>query len=213
MAEKKGVGHAYNVDFLNVVFAASSLFLFLSVIWMVWDDFDREWKNTQREFVELETAITEANRAKAAKAVDQNKIKQLQAQKAAAEKTVAANQAKVDELEDRQADLESRLYRENQKYQFAKAKLDSGRYDFEAKRVAGQAGADDEAAIKEQENRVRELNLVVEKTTAEANAVRGELGKFTGQVTEFQKQIDELNTEQSRLAKRLDVLAPSVLKD
>ena len=29
MAEKKGVGHAYNVDFLNVVFAAASLFLFL----------------------------------------------------------------------------------------------------------------------------------------------------------------------------------------
>ena len=50
MAEKKGVGHAYNVDFLNVVFAASSLFLFLSVIWMVWDDYDREWKNTQRRF-------------------------------------------------------------------------------------------------------------------------------------------------------------------
>ena len=49
MAEKKGVGHAYNVDFLNVVFAASSLFLFLSVIWMVWDDFDRDWKNTQRQ--------------------------------------------------------------------------------------------------------------------------------------------------------------------
>ena len=96
MAEKKGVGHAYNVDFLNVVFAASSLFLFLSVIWMVWDDYDREWKSTQREFVELEMAITEGNRAKAAKAVDQNKIKQLQAQKAAAEKTVAANRAKVD---------------------------------------------------------------------------------------------------------------------
>ena len=28
MANKKSVGHAYNVDFLNVVFAASSLFLF-----------------------------------------------------------------------------------------------------------------------------------------------------------------------------------------
>ena len=46
MADKKSVGHAYNVDFLNVVFAASSLFLFLSVIWMVWDDFDRDWKKT-----------------------------------------------------------------------------------------------------------------------------------------------------------------------
>ena len=40
MAEKKGVGHAYNIDFLNVVFAASSLFLFLSVVWMVWDDYE-----------------------------------------------------------------------------------------------------------------------------------------------------------------------------
>ena len=54
MAEKKGVGHAYNVDFLNVVFAASSLFLFLSVVWMVWDDYDRDWKNTQRHFAQLE---------------------------------------------------------------------------------------------------------------------------------------------------------------
>src|SRR5580765_5374530 len=55
MADKKSVGHAYNVDFLNVVFAASSLFLFLSVIWMVWDDFDRDWKKTQRSFSQLET--------------------------------------------------------------------------------------------------------------------------------------------------------------
>jgi len=54
MAEKKGVGHAYNVDFLNVVFAASSLFLLLSVVWMVWDDFDREWKSTQRRFADLQ---------------------------------------------------------------------------------------------------------------------------------------------------------------
>ena len=63
MAEKKGVGHAYNVDFLNVVFAASSLFLFLSVVWMVWDDFDRDWKNTQRRFAELEYQVTQAQLA------------------------------------------------------------------------------------------------------------------------------------------------------
>ena len=63
MAEKKGVGHAYNVDFLNVVFAASSLFLFLSVIWMVWDDYDRDWKNTQRRFAELEYQVTQAQLA------------------------------------------------------------------------------------------------------------------------------------------------------
>ena len=60
MAEKKGVGHAYNVDFLNVVFAASSLFLFLSVVWMVWDDYNRDWKKTQRHFVDLQLQVTKA---------------------------------------------------------------------------------------------------------------------------------------------------------
>ena len=55
------MGHAYNVDFLNVVFAASSIFLFVSVIWMVWDDYDREWKNRQRQFVELETEVAQTN--------------------------------------------------------------------------------------------------------------------------------------------------------
>src|ERR687885_709628 len=99
MAEKKGVGHAYNVDFLNVVFAASSLFLFLSVVWMVWDDYDREWKNTQRRFAQLEYQVTQAQLQSAARAVDKNKMQQLQTQEAAARKNVDANKAKVEELQ------------------------------------------------------------------------------------------------------------------
>ena len=78
MAEKKGVGHAYNVDFLNVVFAASSLFLFLSVVWMVWDDYDREWKNTQRQFSRLEYQVTQAQLQAAGRAVDRNKLTRLE---------------------------------------------------------------------------------------------------------------------------------------
>ena len=99
MAEKKGVGHAYNVDFLNVVFAASSIFLFLSVIWMVWDDFDRDWKKTQRQFANLEYQVTQAQLDAAGKSVDKNKLAQLQAQEAEARKSVDANQQKLDELE------------------------------------------------------------------------------------------------------------------
>src|SRR5678816_4187376 len=90
MADKKSVGHAYNVDFLNVVFAASSLFLFLSVIWMVWDDFDREWKKKQREFAQLETQVTQASLQQAGRSVDRNKLAALTAREAAAKKNVAA---------------------------------------------------------------------------------------------------------------------------
>ena len=57
MADKRSVGHAYNIDFLNVVFAVSSLFVLVTTVWMVWDDYDREWKDYQRRFVQLETEV------------------------------------------------------------------------------------------------------------------------------------------------------------
>ena len=85
MAEKKAVGHAYNIDFLNVVFAASSIFLFISTIWMVWDDFDREWKNTQRQFTQLELEVTRQQLAQNARTIDTAKLTSLQNQLAAAQ--------------------------------------------------------------------------------------------------------------------------------
>src|SRR3954452_9189270 len=106
MAEKKGVGHAYNVDFLNVVFAASSLFLFLSVVWMVWDDFDREWKNTQRQFARLEYQVTQAQLKTAQGSVDKNKLAQLQSQIQAQQQSVNNNRAKVDELQNKVKEID-----------------------------------------------------------------------------------------------------------
>src|SRR3981081_3697315 len=129
MAEKKGVGHAYNVDFLNVVFAASSLFLFLSVIWMVWDDYDRDWKSTQRRFAQLEYQVTQAQLQQATRAVDRGKVKQVAGQEQEAAKKVAANQQKVDELEGKLKDLNNRLSRATTDYQTAKATYDQDRYD------------------------------------------------------------------------------------
>lgn len=214
MAEKKGVGHAYNVDFLNVVFAASSLFLFLSVIWMVWDDFDREWKKTQRRFTELEYQVTEASRTQADRAVNRGQLQKLEGQKAAAEKAASSNQAKIDEIQGKLADLEKRIYSETQSYQFAKATYDTERYDFEADRAAGDPkSAEREPGVREQEKRVNDLNLIVEKTVSERNALQTELGKYTGEAATLQKQIDEMHAESTRLGKRLDVLAPSVVKD
>src|SRR5471032_770484 len=137
MAEKKGVGHAYNVDFLNVVFAASSLFLFLSVIWMVWDDFDRDWKKTQRHFTELEMQVTQANLAQAWRAVDKKKFATLEAQEAAAHKNVSANQAKVDDLQAKLKDADNKLFRATTAFQTMKATYDQDRYDFEATRANG----------------------------------------------------------------------------
>ncbi len=210
MAEKKGVGHAYNIDFLNVVFAASSLFLFLSVVWMVWDDYDREWKNTQRRFAQLEYQVTQAQLQQAQRSVDKNKLAQLQAQEQAARKNVQANQAKVDELQAKIQDADTRLFKATLDYQYTKATYDQDRYDFEASRAAGDSGAaKKQQHVEDLGRRMNELNLQVEKITAEKAALQQQLGQYTGQLGTVQKQIDELQAEQTRLTKRLNVIAPN----
>jgi cytochrome c2 len=214
MAEKKSIGHAYNIDFLNVVFAASSLFLFISVIWMVWDDYDRDWKNTQRRFAQLEYEVTQAQLQQASRGVDRAKLQQLQAQLQEAQKVVASNQQTVDELREKMTDVDNRLFRASGDAQTAKATYDQDRYDFEASRNAGEADAEAKGQrVAELERRVAELNLEVERITAERAALQNELAKFTGQVGEVTKQIAELTAEEARLRNRLDVIAPSPVKD
>ena len=131
MADKRSVGHAYNVDFLNVVFAASSIFLFVTTILMVWDDYDREWKDYQRRFVELELEVTRASLAAAAAEVDQAQVAELQAQRAQAEQERDANRDQIDELEAQLEDVEAQLFLTNQEFQSTKAVYDAERYEFE----------------------------------------------------------------------------------
>ena len=214
MAEKKSVGHAYNVDFLNVVFAASSLFLFLSVIWMVWDDFDREWKNTQRRFAALEYQVTQATLAQAGRAVDKGKLAQLTASEAAAQKNVSANQQKVDELQAKLKDADNALFRATTAFQTMKATYDQDRYDFEASRANGLSSAPKKGEVAADEaKQLSVLDLAREKAEADKADVQKQLGQYTGQVATIQKSIDEINAEQTRLSKRLDVIAPSAVKD
>ena len=85
MADKRAVGHAYNIDFLNVVFAVSSLFVLFTTVWMIWDDYDREWKNYQRQFTQLEMEVTRAGLAAAQGDVDQARVAELTSQRATAE--------------------------------------------------------------------------------------------------------------------------------
>jgi cytochrome c2 len=214
MAEKKGVGHAYNVDFLNVVFAASSIFLLLSTVWMVWDDYDRDWKNTQRKFVQLQYDVTRADYQKASRAVDKGKLQSLQQQLAAAQKSVTANQAKVDELQKKLADADFRLDTATRKYQTAKAIYEHDRYDFEAARASGlsSATAKGENAAREAKE-LSDLNLQLEAATAERAAVQKSLSQYTGQVGTVGKQIEDMQAEQLRLRKILDTIAPSAAKD
>ena len=204
MAEKKAVGHAYNIDFLNVVFAASSIFLFVSTIWMVWDDFDREWKNTQRQFTQLELEVTRQQLAQNARGIDKAKLTGLQQQLAAAQKAMEANRQRIDEINDRLAEVDARLYPREQGG--AVRQGDLRRQPLRLRRRRGRtiprASAKQQKEIEAEAQRLNELNLEVQKVEAERTALQAELGKYTSEVGRLQKEIDQINFEQTRLQPR-----------
>ena len=175
MADKKAVGHAYNIDFLNVVFAASSLFLFLTTVWMVWQDFDREWKGTQRRFNQLQIEVTRAQLQQTEKGVNKTKLQQLEQQLAAARTSEEANRAKIDEIQAKFKDVDARLFRAEQQAQFAKAKYDVDRYAFEVARDKKVPDvAERQKVIDAQAEELRHLNLLREQVTAERAALNAE---------------------------------------
>ena len=201
MANKKSVGHAYNVDFLNVVFAASSLFLFFTTIWMVFDDFDREWKGYQRQFVLLEGYVTSLSLQAAQAGIDQEQLQQLNAERAAAEQRLAANGARVAELEGELASVDADFYLANQEYNFLKADYDVERYAYEELREEHpEDAADLRPEIDAMYERWVALGLRVEELVARRDALRAQLGEFTGGIADADDAIRELTAEATRLA-------------
>ena len=204
MANKKSVGHAYNVDFLNVVFAASSLFLFITVIWMVFDDFDREWKGYQRNFVLLEQYVTALNLQSEEAGIDQGRLDQLSSQRVQAEQALESSQAQVAELQDQLDDVNAEFYITNQAYNFLKASYDVERYAYEEL----QEEHPEEAAelfpeIEGMYNEWVALGTQVEEITARRDGLRAQIGEFTNGVTDADAEIRELTGEAERLRARV----------
>ena len=214
MADKKSVGHAYNIDFLNVLFAVSNILLLVTVVWMVWDDYDREWKNYQRRFVNLETEVTQANLQQAEQNVDANQLQALEAERTAALAEQQASQARIDELQAERSAIEVELYTATQSYQFAKATYDVDRYDYEVRKERDPSLEQTEGPeIEAQFAEVQSLNREMQGVEAERARVNGELRSLTGRAADLEAEISRMNAERDRLTTRLTDLEPSLVRD
>src|SRR5262249_37711275 len=132
------------------------------------------------------------------------------AQETAARNGIKTNQAKVDELQAKLQDADTKLYRATLDMQYMKATYDQDRYDFEAARASGTGNVAKKQQLAEEEGRkLDELELARQKAEAEKGDIQKQLGQYTGQAIASQKQIEELQAEQTRLAKRLNVITPS----
>src|SRR5438093_12360139 len=99
---------------LNVVFALTSIGLLLAFTYMIWDDYNREWKQYQKRFNRLEVKLTQDQVQQALGKVDAARRQHVQAQLAQGEKEIAARRGEVNQAEKEAAKLDADWYRVDQ---------------------------------------------------------------------------------------------------
>ncbi len=109
---------------LNLLFAASSLGLLIALSWMVWADYDREWKQHQIRFNRLEIQNTKAQRDAALGKVGSGQMQALQAQLDKGREEMAAQRTEIAKAQAEIRKAHDEWYGIDQDFRFTKADID-----------------------------------------------------------------------------------------
>lgn len=110
---KREPGMAYDTKVLNKVFAVVSVVFLLVTIWMVFDDYIRPWKAVQVKALDIEKQKIQEKIKEIDGSIDGNKLKEVKAQIAAAEKVIESRKEKVDKVNDKILDIQRKIYVQN----------------------------------------------------------------------------------------------------
>lgn len=110
---KREPGMAYDTKTLNKVFAVVSVLFLFVTIWMVFDDYIRPWKAIQVKALDIEKKKIQEKIKEIDGTIDGNKIKEIKAKIAEAEKAIQAKKSQVDKINERIADIQKKVYVQN----------------------------------------------------------------------------------------------------
>ncbi len=205
MAKRKGV-YARDIDKLNIIFAVVAVSCLLSVVWMIWDDYAREWKRYQRRFQVIEQEVTQRQLDDTAAAIDQQQLAQLQQQRETAEQALAGQQDQIATLESQFADIQTDLDLATQEFRFARSIFDTRRWEYEEALQHGGDASGEQAALAEAEARVAETDALVEDLTIQSESTQAEIDTLRADLTAAETGLTSLNREIDRLTARLESL-------
>lgn len=110
---KREPGMAYDTKVLNKVFAVISVVFLLVVIWMVFDDYIRPWKAVQVKALDIEKQKIQEKIKEIDGSIDGNKLKEVKAKIAEAEKGIAAHEDQIKKINDRITEIQREIYVQN----------------------------------------------------------------------------------------------------
>ena len=136
MARTNRPDEAYHIPTLNVWFAASAFVLLITSVWMVWADYNREWKQTQRDFRDMERARLHIEEQQKVAETSEEDLAKLQAAVQKTQQELLGKKAELDAQLKKVDALEQDIYyTAKQNYQFALAALGDMRYKVDEKRA------------------------------------------------------------------------------
>lgn len=192
---------------VNVIFAVSGFALLVSIGWLVWDDWDRAWKDHQADYMDAQASLAHLD---ALILQTDEKEKELEAARVAVERAEEQLVARDKEI----LDLENRLVESRGRHQ--EVVLDFGNLsgqivvdqaDYEhAKTMHG----DDSVEAVEALHKLQERMARVEKLKTERDQIEDRNRRLETQLKDIQRPLDEARKEYDRLLKaRADALKKS----
>ena len=212
MNEKQSfVDFVYNLDKLNAVFALSSVALAISMIWMVWADYDREWKGVQRAAMALEQHKVETEISAAEAAIDKDLLASIESRMKEVENSLEAKADELNGVQDSLEILRGEHYIADQNLKFEKAEYDVVKYGYEeaAHNQHNEEAAEKRAVMDEMERRMAEFRLIFEAVDARREEQRTNLAEIEEAQTALQSEKNALFKDAGLLERRLSNLEPS----
>lgn len=190
----------YNIEKLNKIFAIASIILLFGLIGLFMKDYDRSWKDYQKEFRQREVEKTRVKFDDARQALDSSEeYRQLVGTIAKAQQEYAAQCPQSADQETARADLRAENDLLQQKYKFSKAELDVVKYRLEEAKTHH---ADNLAEI---EKEFFASNQKTEKLKIDLEKSDNLMAQEQKAITDCGQALKDLIRQRDQLSRQLDL--------
>ena len=205
---KRDPDHASDIFRLNMWFAIASILLFISFVWMMWQDFGKDWKHYQAEFRRLDLAKTRASELQETSTLQSNpEYQKVIAGTKAAEAELKSQHDQQNKAIAEQKDFQGTWYRADQRYKFKKAEYEAKRYDYEDAKAEAEEKKGQEKGLEKKQVEVKKAFDELQALSAALDEANAKKAAIDAKVDQFTKRIGELEKERARLATKLDRLS------
>ena len=190
----------YNILSLNKLFGISSIFFLVLLIWTFADDYDRTWKDYQREFRRMDTELTaELRTAEQARVAETADYKEASDKLAKATAALESQAEDLKVLEEQRKKIDAEYYKVQQEQAFAKSLYDVAKYEYEA------AVSHYDGPAEKQKREMDELGTDVHQKTLAVQEVEAQLAQKKKEIGTMTSAVDEAKKTVSALERQIEV--------